>query len=103
MFVISKLTVSILLSVLGRDRTEGQFLADVEASAEAIRKMPEAGLKIAQKGLKHVFYQNFAEAPSLARAWVGYLGFCGGLTPPQTPRTRMCASIRKNTSLTSKI
>jgi len=54
--------------------------------------MPAAGLKIAQKGLKkHVFCQNFAEAPSLARVWVGYLGFCGGSKPPQTPRTRMCA------------
>jgi len=36
------------------------------------RKMPEAGLKIAQKGLKNTFFcQNFAEAPSLARVWVG--------------------------------
>jgi len=50
------------------------------------RKMPEAGLKIAQKGLKkHVFCQNFAEASSLARVWVGYLGFCGGSKPPRSP------------------
>jgi len=32
------------------------------------RKMPEAGLKIAQKGLKNTFFgKNFAEAPSLGR------------------------------------
>jgi len=50
------------------------------------RKMPEAGLKIAQKGLKNTFFcQNFAEAPSLARVWVGYFGFWGGSKPPQTP------------------
>jgi len=54
--------------------------------------MPEAGLKIAQKGLKkHVFCQNFAEAPSLARVWVGYLGFCGGSNPPPPrPPARAC-------------
>jgi len=51
------------------------------------RKMPEACLKIAQKGLKNTFFgQNFAEAPSLGRVWVGYFGLGGGgLTPPQTP------------------
>jgi len=44
------------------------------------RKMPEAGLKIAQKGLKNTFFcQNFAEAPSLGRVWVGYFGFWGGV------------------------
>jgi len=26
------------------------------------------------------------EAPSLARVWVGYFGFCGGLNPPDPPR-----------------
>jgi len=55
------------------------------------RKMPEAGVKIAQKGLKNTFFgQNFAEAPSLGRVWVGYFGFCGGggLTPPD-PLTPM--------------
>jgi len=32
------------------------------------RKMPEAGLKIAQKGLKNTFFvKKFAEAPGLAR------------------------------------
>jgi len=58
------------------------------------RKMPEAGLKIAQKGLKkHAFCQNFAEAPSLARVWVGYLGFYGGSKPPpDPPHAHVCAS-----------
>jgi len=32
-----------------------------------------------------VFCQNFAEAPSLARVWVGYFGFWGGLNPPRPP------------------
>jgi len=59
------------------------------------RKMPETGLKIAQKGLKNTFFcQNFAEAPSLARVWVGYFGFWGGLTHPRPPPpTPMCATI----------
>jgi len=44
------------------------------------RKMPEAGLKIAQKGLENTFFcQNFAEAPSLAMGWGGYFGFWGGV------------------------
>jgi len=48
--------------------------------------MPEAGLKIAQKGLKNTFFgQNFAEAPSLGRVWVGYFGFWGGSKPPPDP------------------
>jgi len=47
--------------------------------------MPEAGLKIAQKGLKNTFFcQNFAEAPSLARVFP----ILGGLNPPDPP-TRM--------------
>jgi len=54
--------------------------------------MPEAGLKIAQKGLKNTYFcQNFAEASSLARVWVGYFGFWGGLNPPDPPPTPMYA------------
>jgi len=58
-------------------------------------KMPEAGLKIAQKGLKNTFFcQNFAEAPSLARVWVGYFGFWGGgLNPPDPPTPMYACSI----------
>jgi len=53
------------------------------------RKMPEAGLEIAQKGLKNTFFcQIFAEAPSLARVWVRYFGFWGGLNPPRPPLTK---------------
>jgi len=50
----------------------------------SFRKIPEAGLKIAQKGLKNTFFcQNFPETPSLARVWLGYFGFWGGgLNPP---------------------
>jgi len=45
------------------------------------RKMPEAGLKIAQKGLKNTFFcQNFAEAPSLA----GVFWILEGSKPPPT-------------------
>jgi len=43
--------------------------------------MPEAGLKIAQKALEHVFCENFAEAPSLARVF----RILRGLNPPRPP------------------
>jgi len=60
------------------------FVANVGSSKNlgraTFRKMPEAGLKIAQKGIKNTFFgQNFAEAPSLGRVWVGYFGFWGGV------------------------
>jgi len=46
--------------------------------------------KSLKKALKtHVFCQNFAEAPSLARVWVGYFGFWGSNPPPDPPRPCM--------------
>jgi len=65
------------------------------------RKMPEAGLKIAQKGLKNTFFwQNFAEAPSLARVWVGYFGFWGGgLNPPRPPHAQVWVSLFQETGI----
>jgi len=41
--------------------------------------MPEAGLKIAQKGLKNTF---FVEILPRHLVWLGYFGFCGGSNPP---------------------
>jgi len=55
------------------------------------RKTPEAGLKIAQKGLKNTFFcQNFAEAPSLGRVF----RILGGLNPPppRPPHAHVCMS-----------
>jgi len=72
------------------------FYANVGSSKNlgraTFRKMPEAGLKIAQKVLKNTFFcQNFAEAPSLARVWLGYFGFWGGgLNPPRPPHAHVC-------------
>jgi len=41
--------------------------------------------KSLKKALKHVFCQNFAEAPSLARVWVGYFGFWESAPDLPTP------------------
>jgi len=70
------LAYSRLLSNVGSSKNLGRA---------TFRKMPEAGLKIAQKGLKNTFCQNVAEAPSLARVWVGYFGFWGGGLNPHRP------------------
>jgi len=71
-----KVTSSALWSNVGSSKNLGRA---------PFRKMPEAGLKIAQ-ALETVFCQNFAEAPSLTRVWVEYLGFCRGSKPSR----RMC-------------
>jgi len=48
--------------------------------------MPEAGLKIAQKGLKNTFFVKILPRHLV---WLGYFGFLGGgLNPPDSP-TRM--------------
>jgi len=55
-------------------------------SRAPFRKMPEAGLKIAQKALKNTFFVKILPRHLV---WLGYLGFCGGSTPPPKPPTRM--------------
>jgi len=63
-------------------RLKKQTWAAPKMGRATFRKMPEAGLKIAQKGLKNTFFcQNFAEAPSLGRVF----RILGGLNPPPTP------------------
>jgi len=48
------------------------------------RKMPEAGLKIAQKGLKNTFFVKILPRHLV---WLGYFGFWG--SKPSRPPTRM--------------
>jgi len=59
------------------------------------RKMPEVRLvwKSLEKALKTRFLSKFCRG-SLARVWVGYFEFCGGLNPPAPrPPTPMHISI----------
>jgi len=49
-------------------------------------KMPEAGLKIAQKGLKNTFFVKILPRHLV---WVGYFEFWGGLNPPRPTTTPM--------------
>jgi len=44
------------------------------------------------KNLGRATFRKMPEAPSLARVWVGYFGFCGGGGSNPPPPSRLCMS-----------
>jgi len=78
LFAFLKFVSFLLLIIIDSDHSEPNVGSSKNLGRATFRKMPEAGLKIPQKSLKNtIFCQNFAEAPSLARVWLGYFGFWG--------------------------